>query len=295
MMPGTTFAGLSLAATLLCLPTAAAAEPILLPNLASFAVLGAAAVTSTGATTLSGNLGISSNSSITGITGFYGTLAGDGPGTATGTVHQGNAFAIMADSQLATAMTTLGLMGPGTLLGADLAGLTLNPGVYTVPAGISNLTGVLTLDGLGDPNALWVFQMPSSLITSAGSAVNVLNVGTAAGAGLYWNVGSAATLGAGTSFLGNILASSSITLGSGVTLGCGRALAHTGAVTMIGDTVSASCEETAYAPSGGLNGGLGGDEDDLAPVPEPATLVMLASGLVGTVGWMRRRRGSVQP
>ncbi len=284
---GQLVASVSCAAVLICIPTSGFAAPILLPDLASFAVLGASAVTNTGPTALTGNLGVSNNSSISGITGFFGTLANDGPGTYTGTAHQGDAFAILADGQLVTAMTTLGLMGPGTLEPADLAGLTLNPGVYTVPAGVSNLTGVLTLDGLGDPNALWVFLMPSTLITSPGSSVNVINIGTGAGAGLYWNVGSSATLDTATTFAGNILASASITMNDGVTLGCGRALAHTGAVTMINDTISTGCAGTGFAASGGFNGGSGAPP----PVPEPTTLTLVVCALVGAAGWKRRRIG----
>lgn len=193
----------------------ALATPIIGSELASFAVLGASTVTNTGATTLTGNLGVSNNSSLNGITGFFGTLANEGPGTATGAVHQGDAFATMADGQLVSTMTSLGLMGPGIGLGVDLAGLTLAPGVYTVLPGISNLTGTLTLDGGGNANAFWVFQMPKTLITSPGSVVNVTNTG--AGAGVYWNVGSSATLDTTTTFAGNILASENITMNNGVT------------------------------------------------------------------------------
>ena len=172
------------------------ADPILGSTLASFAVLGASSVTNTGPTTLGGNLGVSNNSASTGITGFFGTLANEGPGTFTGTdplAHQGDAFAILADTQLVTAINTLNGMGPVTTLGnGDLTFYgTLNPGVYTVPYAVSNLTGTLTLNGQGDPDAQWVFLFPSSsLITSPNSFVNVINVGSGAGVGLYWNVGS---------------------------------------------------------------------------------------------------------
>jgi len=273
---------------LLAAPTASIADPILLPQLASLAVLGAQSVTNTGPTTLAGNLGVSNNSSVTGITGFYGTLANDGPGTFTGEAHQGDAFALLADAQLVQAMTTLDLMGPGDLLPEDLVSLTLTPGVYTVPAGITNLSGLLTLDGLGDPNASWVFQMLSTLITSPGAVVNVTNVGSGSGTGLYWNVRSSATLNTATSFAGNILASTSISVSDGVSLDCGRLLVHTGAVTLINDTISIGCEESGFEESGGLNGG-GGSPGENAPVPEPGTLGMLASGLLGAAAWMRRR------
>lgn len=285
--------------TLLSLAGANAhAAAILSPELKSFAVLGAAAVTNTGATTLTGNLGVSNNSSLTGITGFFGTLSNDGPGLASGTVHQGDAFATLADSQLTLAKSSLALMGVGTTLGSDLTGLTLTSGTYTVSAGTTNLTGALTLDGGGNANAYWLFRMPSTLITSSSSFISVINSGS--GAGVFWDVGSSATLGANSTFVGNILASASITMNSGVTISCGRALAHTGAVTMIGDTVNAgNCLGSVAAGSQGLSGGLtvlesGGMPTALAfspvtVVPEPESYALMLAGL-GFMGAAARRR-----
>lgn len=271
------------------------ADPILGTELASFAVLGASTVTNTGATTIAGNLGLSPGTAITGQSTI--TINGD-PALTTGSVfvHDTDAFAGLGQSELTNARNALAMLGPGTILGADLVGLTLNPGVYTVAAGVSNLTGTLTLDGLGNANAFWVFQMPSTLITSPGSVVNVINAG--AGSGLYWNVGSSATLDTTTSFEGNILALTSITLNTGATIGCGRALADTGAVTMDHNTISIGCTGTGTeASSNGLSGsGLSIDAAgnvidsttgaNVAATPEPGTIVLFGAG----VAWLSRRR-----
>jgi hypothetical protein len=171
----------------------------------------------------------------------------------------------------------------------------------SLSAGTSNLTGALTLDGGGNANAYWVFQMPSTLITSSASFVQVINTGS--GAGVYWNVGSSATLGEYSSFKGNIFASASITMNSGVTIGCGRALAHTGAVTMIADTVNAgNCLGTASG-SNGLSGGLFVAEIGDVPsalafnpataVPEPETYALMLTG-VGLIGVLAKRSKAKQ-
>jgi hypothetical protein len=260
-----------------------AQSSILGSELGSFSVLGASTVTNTGATTLGGNLGVSPGSSIT----------GGGSVTLTGVIHQTDAFAGLAQSQLTTARNSLASLGVGTTLGVNLAGLTLSPGVYTVPAGVSNLTGTLTLNGQGNANAAWVFQMPSTLITSPGSVVRVINSG--AGAGLFWNVGSSATLDTTTSFQGNILALANISLNTGATIGCGSALASTGGVTMQGNTIGGGCGAVTGGQAGngnGLGGGFTvppGGGTPIGNVPEPETYAITLAGLV-FLGLIRRRR-----
>jgi hypothetical protein len=274
-------------AALLCGTAPASATALLGSDLASFAVLGGSAVTNTGATTISGNLGVSPLASITGL----------GSITLSGALHQNDTFAASAQSELGTAITNLGSLGPGTLELVNLGGLTLTPGVYSF-ASTAQLTGTLTLDGGGNANAAWVFLIPSSLTTAAGAAVDVIDTG--AGAGVYWDVGSSATLGATTSFEGNILANTAITLGNSATIGCGRALAQSAAVTMDTNTIDATdCSGTDGTGSNGFSGGLDVTGTDVsflpfAPisgtttVPEPGILLPFGFGLIGLFALRRK-------
>ena len=278
------------------------ATPLLGSDLASFTVLGASTVTNVPTSTIVGNVGVWSSGGANAITGFNSSpgIAVSDPQVTGGTVQAGTTTgspnAMSAQLQLATAITNLGLLGPGTLESADLTGLTLLPGVFTVPAGTTNLSGTLTLDGNGNANAVWVFQMPSTLITSPNSVVKVINTGS--GAGVYWNVGSSATIDTNTTFLGNILALASITMNSTATNFCGRALAHTGAVTLQRNSLSGTCLG-APAGSGALSAGLSGGLNVTGPgvvsvlpfasIPEPSPLPLLVLGLAG-VGFARTRR-----
>jgi hypothetical protein len=150
--------------------------------------------------------------------------------------------------------------------GADLVGLTLISGVYHDPSSLF-LSGTLTLDAQGDPTAVWIFQTGSTFISGSNSVVSLINGAQACN--VFWQVGSSATLGTGTQFVGNILALTSITLNNGVSVD-GRVLARDGAVTLDNNTISAP---------------------DCAAAPEPASTILFGSA-VAIICRSRSRRQS---
>jgi hypothetical protein len=166
-----------------------------------------------------------------------------------------------AHTDLITAYTAAQTASGGTPGPADLGGANLSPGVYTYATTAPWTAGTLTLDGLVNSNAQWIFQIGTGLTTPAGAAVSLLN--GALGDHVFWQVGSSATLGATNTFAGNILAQTSITLGGGTL--AGRALAIDG-------LVSITTAETVNIP-----------------VPEPGTLLLLVSGLVSLFASKKRR------
>src|SRR6202048_4273719 len=182
---------------------------------ANFAVLAGSAITNTGPTVISGGLGL-----------FPGTaVSGFPPGVAS-TQRKTDAVARGAKDALVTAYNDLASWRPTrSLTGRDVGGLTLTPGVYTFSSS-AQLTGTLTLSG----NGIFIFRTGSSLTTATSSRVVVTN--GANGCGVYWKVGSSATLGTGTQFKGTIIALTSITMVTGATILPGRALARDGAVTL---------------------------------------------------------------
>ncbi len=201
-----------------------------------FAVLGGSTVTNTGPTVITGSLGVWPG---TALTGFPPGIVLDG------SIHLGDAVAQQAQSDVTTAYNSLASMAPtADMTGTDLGGLTLIPGVYFF-ASSAFLTGTLTLDAQGDPDALFVFQMGSTLTTAPNSTV--LTINSADACDVYWQVGSSATLDVDTAFQGNILALTSITLNTRATLIEGRALARNGAVTMDSNQILAGCIPTPGA------------------------------------------------
>ncbi|MDQ2666487.1 MAG: ice-binding family protein, partial [Gemmatimonadota bacterium] len=158
----------------------------------------------------------------------------------------------------------------------------LTPGVYFFSS-TAQLTGNLFLDFLSNPNGAFVFQVGSALTTASGSSVTVANGG--AGAGIYWQVGSSATLGTATAFKGNLIANTNITLSTDATILCGRAIALNGVVTLDRNMVSNDCGNGDFG-SYGFSGGSGA----VTATPEPASVLLMGTALLGVFGMVRRKR-----
>jgi hypothetical protein len=224
-----------------------------------YAVLAGSTVTNTGSSVLAGSLGVWPGTAVTGFP----------PGIVTkGTIHAGDAAAAQVQNALTAAyIAAMNLPSTATLTGQDLGGMTLTPGVYFF-ASSAQLTGKLTLNNLGNPNAQFVFQIGSTLTTASNSSVIFSN--SLADPNVFWQVGSSATLGTTTAFQGNILALTSITLDTGATIGCGSALARNGAVTLDSNVIGGDCRGTST-------------------VPEPGTMGLLGTGLIILAGVARRK------
>jgi len=195
----------------------------------NFVVLGGTGVTVAGAvnsSTVTGDIGTFPTTTITGLANM----------ALMGTNQAGNAVTQLAKNALVTAYGSAATQTPTITYGAgsDLGGLTLLTGVYRNPSSFG-LTGTLTLNAAGDPNAVWIFQTGSSLITASSS--NVILINGAQGCKVFWQVGSSATLGTNSNFVGNILSLQSITANSGATVS-GRLLAQNGAVTLDTNTIA---------------------------------------------------------
>ena len=242
-------------ASLAGFPLQEAKAAIVLGTAGNFAVLAGTTVANTGFTTLTGDLGVSPGTSITG----FETI------TLNGTVHQTDLVAAQAQQDLTTAYTAAATL-PFTqdLSSTVLNGLTLTPGVYSFSSD-ANLIGTLTLNNQNNPNAQFVFQIGALLTAASGSTVIETNVGSMLpGSNVFWQVGDTATLETTAAFQGHILALNSINLRTGATILNGSALARNAQVTLQGNTITNSV------------------------VPEPATMALALFG--GALSLMKRSR-----
>jgi hypothetical protein len=248
--------GLALAVAAMLPQRQAWAMPVEFGSAASFAVLAGSGITITGPTAITGDIGSYPTATITGL----GTL------TLTGVNHGGDEVSQSAHGALLSAYNDAGGRAYDLIYagGFDLVGQILNAGVYRSDSSLA-LSGTLTLDALGDPDAVFIIQTGSTLITAAGSQVILVNGAQAAN--VIWQVGSSATLATDSYFVGSILAHDSITLTTGATVD-GRVLALNGAVTFDSNTVV---------------------------VPEGSTLYLLGVGLLGLATFRRRFKCPAQP
>ena len=216
--------------------------PVLLGTADSFAILGGSTITNTGDSVINGDLGLHPGTAVTGFP----------PGTVNGAQHVTDAVAQQAKTDLTTAYQDAAGRSFSATSPPDVGGRTLTAGVYRTGSVASlGLTGNLTLDAQGDPRAVFIFQIESTLATASASSVSLINGAQACN--VYWQVGSSATLGTTTAFKGNILALTSISVNNGVTVD-GRLLARNGAVTLINDTVTRSQCAPGTGPGTGPDG-----------------------------------------
>ena len=225
------------AIALLAMPSLALAATQ--PNLGTadnFAVLAGSTVTNTGPTVITGDLGVSPGTAVTGFP----------PGIVNGAQHKADAVALKAKTDLVTGYNDAAGQTPFVdKTGQDLGGQNLTPGVYRFSSS-AQLTGKLTLNGQGNSNAVFIFQIGSTLTTASNSSVVLMN--GASPCSIWWQIGSSATLGTGTQFQGNLLALTSISLTTGANILPGRALARNGAVTLDTNRITKPANCVATSP-----------------------------------------------
>lgn len=242
----------------------------------SFGVLAGQGVTNTGPTVVEGDVGSFPNTSVGGFP----------PGLVqNGTINP--SYTAGAKDDLVTAYVDAAGRTPVTTVGTELGGQVLTHGIYDSAAGTFGITGTLTLDAEGDPNAVWIFKAASTLITGSGSNVNLIN--GASPCNVFWVVGSSATLGTASTLRGTILSLASITMTTGATLE-GRALARNAAVTLDTNTITNDCagagpgEPTVTTQVSAAQVTVGGAVTDTATVtglaasPDRGSLVFSAYG-----------------
>jgi Ice-binding-like len=226
----------SLASLLFASSALGAAATVGLGSAASFSVLAGSTVTNTGPTTMFGDLGLYPGASVTGEPRVLGQT------------HVNDQVAIEAKNALTTAYTNAESRPPSGPAGTDLAGQMFSPGVYDASESLLLSSGSVTLNAEGNPNAVFIFQIGSTLITGSNTSVSLVNGAQACN--VFWQVGSSATLGSGTRFVGTIMAAASITANTAATIH-GRLLAQTAAVTLEDNTITTSNCASSVSGSGG--------------------------------------------
>ncbi len=195
-------------------------------GVSNLAVLAGASITNTGATNITGDMGLSPGTSIGGFP----------PGILNGTLHINDVIANQAKLDLVAAYNNAAGRTATDMVtvSGNLGGLTLTPGLYKSTSSLSLSSGNLTFDAKGNADAVFIIQIASSLTTTSGR--KVILSGGAKASNIFWQVGSSATFGTTTIFKGNVMAMQSITFNTGATLD-GRALARNGNITMAGNTI----------------------------------------------------------
>ncbi|MFI9771406.1 ice-binding family protein [Streptomyces sp. NPDC052415] len=229
----------------------ALAQPVPLGTADSFAVLAGESVTNTGPSVITGDVGVHPGTAISGFP----------PGLVNGTFHSADAVASEAKSDLVAAYNNAAGQASDGALPPDAGGLTLVPGVYTASSTLG-LTGTLTLDAQNNPDAIWVFQVGSGLTTASASNVSLIN--GASPCNVFWQIGSSATLGTDSDFVGTLMAMTSISATTDADI-VGRALARNGSVTLDTNTITRpQCADgttggtTTGGAIAGTTGGVGG-------------------------------------
>jgi hypothetical protein len=216
----------------------AAQPPVNLGTTSTFAVLAGETITNTGPTTISGSAG--------GDVGLHpgSSFPGQAQATISGAVHLADAVALIAKNDLIAAYNDAAGRTPVTTIATELGGQTLTPGVYVSQSGTFQITGTLTLDAQGDPNAVFIFKTATTLITASSSTVQLIN--SAQFCRVFWQVGSSATLGTNSTFVGHIFALTSISAQTGAKVQ-GQLLARNGSVTLDTNTITNGiCEGAPY-------------------------------------------------
>jgi len=277
----------------------------------TFAVLAGSKITNTGTTIINGSAGGNVDGNVGGDVGLFpGTSFTGHSAKISGAVHLADAVAIKAKDDLVTAYNDTASRTPVTTIPSKLGGRTLTPGTYDSVDGTFKITGKLTLDAKGDQNGVFVFKTGSTLVTASASDVNLIN--GARFCRTFWQVGSSATLGTNSHFVGHIFAMQSITATTGATIQ-GQLLARNGAVTLDNNTITngycATTSDGSIDTAGGSTDRSGGPTDtavaptakavtqtvtggELPKTSTPLYAVLLMGSIltiVGALGWRKRK------